>query len=110
MGLSQYSVEDRREVAGRGVDDAEDFGGRGLLLQGLTRLGDEARVLHRDNGLRRKVLQQRDLLVGKRLRMPAVNRQRAHKNVVLPQRNRQQAAAASDLDEPAGIFMAGAVM
>ena len=40
-------------------------GRRGLLLQGFTRLGNQPRVLHRDHGLRRKVLQQRDLPVCK---------------------------------------------
>ena len=39
------------------IDDAEHLGGRGLLLQGLARLGDEARVLHRDDRLRREALQ-----------------------------------------------------
>ena len=40
------------------------LGGRGLLLQRLARLGDQPRVLHRDDRLRGEVLQQRDLLVG----------------------------------------------
>ena len=38
------------------------LGGRGLLLQGLARLGQEPRVLHRDHRLRGEILQQRDLL------------------------------------------------
>ena len=46
--------------------DLQYLGGRGLLLQGLARLGQEPRVLHRDHRLRREVLQQRDLLFGKR--------------------------------------------
>ena len=49
------------------------LGGRGLLLQGLARLGDEPRVLHRDHRLRREVLQQRDLLVGERPHFLAVD-------------------------------------
>jgi hypothetical protein len=35
----QDRVEHRREVAGRAVDYLQDFGGRGLLLQRLARLG-----------------------------------------------------------------------
>ena len=31
--LFQHRVEHRREVAGRGIDDLQHFGGRGLLLQ-----------------------------------------------------------------------------
>ena len=70
--LFQDRVEHRREVAGRGVDDLQHLGGRGLLLQGLARLGDQPRVLHRDHRLRREVLQQRDLLVGERPDLLAV--------------------------------------
>jgi len=55
--LFQHRIEDRREVAGRGIDDLQYLGGRGLLLQGLARLGHEPRVLHRNDGLRRDVLQ-----------------------------------------------------
>ena len=70
--LFQHRVEHRREVAGRGIDDLQHLGGRGLLLQGLARLGDEPRVLHRDHRLRREILQQRDLLVGERPHFVAV--------------------------------------
>ena len=62
--LFQHRVEHRREIAGRGVDDLQHLGGRGLLLQCLARLGDQPRVLHRDDRLRGEVLQQGDLLVG----------------------------------------------
>jgi hypothetical protein len=53
---SQHRVEHRSQVARRGIDDAEHLGGRGLLLQGLAGLGDEPRVLDRDDRLRREVL------------------------------------------------------
>src|SRR5437899_435536 len=54
--LFEHRVEHRREVARRGIDDLQDFGSRGLLLQGLAGLGDEPRVLHRDHGLGGEVL------------------------------------------------------
>ena len=38
--LLQHRVEHRRKVAGRGIDDAEYFGGRGLLFQRFARLID----------------------------------------------------------------------
>ena len=41
----------------------------------LARLGDQPRVLHRDDRLRREVLQQRDLLVGERPHLLAVDGQ-----------------------------------
>ncbi len=39
----------------------------------LARLGKQPRVLHRDHRLRREVLQQRDLLVGERPNLLAVD-------------------------------------
>src|SRR5262249_20346075 len=63
--LLQHHVEHRREVTGRGVDDAQHLGGRGLLLQRLTRLRDKPRVLHRDDGLVPEGLKKCDLLVRK---------------------------------------------
>ena len=73
MRLLQHRVEHRREIAGRRIDDLQDLGGRGLLLQRLARLGDQPRVLHRDDRLRREVLQQRDLLVGERTDLLAID-------------------------------------
>src|SRR6516165_9240272 len=37
--LCEHRVEHGSEVTGRGVDDAQDLGGRGLLLQRLVTLG-----------------------------------------------------------------------
>src|SRR5262249_30226780 len=37
--LFEKRIESRGEVAGRGVDDSQYFGGRGLLLQCFARLG-----------------------------------------------------------------------
>ena len=37
--LFEHRVEHRPEVAGRAVDDLQDLGGRGLLLQRLVALG-----------------------------------------------------------------------
>ena len=71
--LFQHRVEHRREVAGRGVDDLQYLGGRGLLLQRFARLGEEPRVLHRDDRLRGEILEQRDLLVGERSDLLAVD-------------------------------------
>src|SRR5438067_1358196 len=43
--LSQHGMEHGVEVAGRGVDDLQDLGGRGLLRQGLVPLGGAKRQL-----------------------------------------------------------------
>src|SRR5437867_2959331 len=50
-GFFEHRVEYWREVAGRGVDDPKHLGGGGLLLQRLARLGDQPRILDRDDGL-----------------------------------------------------------
>ena len=62
--LFQHRVEYRGEIAGRGIDDAQDLGSGGLLLQGLARLGQQPRVLHRDHRLSREIFQKRDLFSG----------------------------------------------
>src|SRR6516162_11096430 len=64
--LFQDRVEDGGEIAGRGVDDLQYLGSGGLLLQGLARLGQEPRILHRDDSLRREILQQRYLFISER--------------------------------------------
>ena len=63
--LFQYRIEHRGEIAGRAIDDLQYLGRRGLLLQGLARLGQEPRILYRDHCLGREILQQRNLSVGK---------------------------------------------
>ncbi len=72
MRLVENRVEHRSEVAGGRVDDAEHLGGRGLLLQRLAGFGDEPRVLDRDDRLRREILEQRDLLLGERFDVLAI--------------------------------------
>src|SRR5215831_8487092 len=54
--LLQDCVEHRGEIAGRGIDDLQYLGGGGLLFQCLARLGQESRVFHRNDRLRRKIL------------------------------------------------------
>ena len=51
MRLFQDRLEHWLEITRRGVDDAENFGSRGLALQSLARLGQEPRILHRDDRL-----------------------------------------------------------
>src|SRR5438045_3213905 len=99
MRLLQYRVEYRRQIAGRGIDDPQHLGGRGLLLQGLLRLGDQPRVFHRDDRLRREVLQQRNLLVGERINLLAVDRDQAEKRVLFTKRNHELGSGAADLSE-----------
>jgi hypothetical protein len=72
--LLKHGVKHRGEIAGRGIDDLQYLGGCGLLLQCFARLGQQPRVLHRDDRLRREILQQRDLLVGEGSYLLAIHR------------------------------------
>ena len=102
MRLFQDRVEHRREVAGRGIDDLQHLGRRGLLLQSLARLGQEPRVLHRDDRLRREILQQRDLLLGKRPDLLAIDRDRAEQPAVLAKRHIRMRANTAEIDQAPG--------
>src|SRR5437763_16527455 len=73
QGLFQHRIEQWGEVAGRRVDDLQDFGGCGLPLERLARLRDQPRVVHRDDRLRRKVLNQRDLAIAEWSHLLAVH-------------------------------------
>src|ERR1700751_2031861 len=54
--LFEDRVEHWGEIAWRGIDDRKYLSGRGLLRQGLARLGQQPRILHRDYRLRREIL------------------------------------------------------
>jgi hypothetical protein len=83
------------------IDHLQYLGGGGLLLQSLARLGDESGILHRDDRLRGKVLQQRYLLVGERPRLASVDGDDAEERTVLAQRHRQKRAPTAEIDEGA---------
>src|SRR5215470_2634843 len=44
--LFEHRVEYRLEVARRRIDDPQHLGGRGLLIQRLSRLGQQPHILH----------------------------------------------------------------
>ena len=94
MRLFEHRVEHRREIAGRGIDDLQYLGGRGLLLQCLARLGQEPRVLHRDDRLRREILEQRDLFLGERSDLSRAATIMPRKRIIPAQRHVEDAARA----------------
>src|SRR5262249_21813080 len=63
MAFSSKVSNTGARVAGRRVDDLQDLRRRGLLLQCLPRLGNEPRVLHCNDRLRREILEQRKLIL-----------------------------------------------
>src|SRR5262245_1661680 len=107
--LVQNRVEHRGEIARRGVDDTQYLGGRRLLLQGLARLGDQPRILHRDDRLRGEILQQRDLLVGERPYLAPIEGHVAEKRLFLAQRDAEMAARAAEFEKRSLRRCAGAV-
>src|SRR5262245_40492860 len=98
VSLLQNRIKDGRKIAGRAVDDAQYLGGRGLLLQGLARLGDQPRVLYCNDCLRGEVLQQRDLLVGERPHLLAVRGDDTQQFAILAQSDHDVAARAAEVD------------
>ncbi len=60
-GFFEHGVEHGREVAGRGVDDLQYLGGRGLLLERLALFGEAPGIFHGERGLRGERLDQGDL-------------------------------------------------
>ena len=69
----QNGLEYRFEIARRRADDLEHIGGRGLLLQRLAQLVEQARILDGDDGLRGEILDQLDLLVRERTYFLAID-------------------------------------
>src|SRR6516162_10201563 len=108
--LLEDGVEYRCEIARRAVDDLQDFGGGGLLLQGLARFSQEPCVLHRNNRLVREVLQQRDLFVGKRPNLLAERSDDAKQRVVFAQRNRKQSARTTEFDQSVVLLRSAATV
>src|SRR6516164_7312235 len=64
--LIEDRIEYRRKITGRGVDNLEHLGGRGLLFQGFAGLVDEPRILHRYDGFGGETFKQRDLFFRER--------------------------------------------
>ncbi len=98
--LLQDRVEHRPEVAGRAVDHLQDLGGRGLLFQCLAGLGDQTGVLDRDHRLVGKILQQRDLFVGKRPHLPATGRDGPDQRLVLAKGHSQCCTCPGEAGSP----------
>src|SRR5207248_3959485 len=73
LSISTLSLHDALPISGRGIDDPQHLGGRGLLFQRLACLGNEPRVLHSDDRLGGEVLQQRDLVIRERSDFPAID-------------------------------------
>jgi len=96
--LFEHRAKDWGKIAGRGIDNLQYLSGRGLLLQRLARLGQEPRILHRDNGLGSEVLQQRDLFLGECTDFPAIEGDRPEQGAMLPQCDSHQAARPAKFD------------
>ena len=78
--ILEHGLEYRLQLAGRTADDLEHFRSRRLLLQrlakivgALAQLVQQPRILDGDDGLRGEVLDQLDLLVGKRADLLAID-------------------------------------
>jgi len=104
--LLHYRLEYRCEVARRGVDDLQYLGGRGLLLQRLSRLGEEPRVLHCDDRLRCEILKQCDLFLGKRPHLRAEDQINSYQHTLFSQRDGGSRPRAAKLNQGAPLRVA----
>src|SRR5215471_16209531 len=102
----KHRLEHGRKVPRRRIDHAQYLGSRRLLLQCLARLGQEPRVFHSDDRLRRKVLQQGYLLVRKRPDLTAVDSKVPQCGIVLTQRHDEQCANAAEIGYSPGDWIA----
>ena len=82
----------------RAADYCQDFGGGGLLLQGLAQLVEQAGVLDGDDGLRGEVREQRDLPVGEETNFLAKDADDSNHRVILEQRRNDDGPKATKLD------------
>ena len=95
----QHSLEYRLELTRRTADDLEHVGGGRLLLQRFAQLIEQPRVLDGDDGLRGKVRDKLDLLVGKRSYLLAVDDDAADQLAILEHRHEQHCARPSAVDQ-----------
>jgi hypothetical protein len=104
------------KIEGRAADDLQHVAGRGLVLErflqvagALLQLAEQPRILHRDHRLRGEILQQRDLLLGERPNLPAVDHNVAEHPSVLQQRHQKVGAGASEIDQSEAIGVAALI-
>ncbi len=100
--LAEHRVEHGYQVAGRAADDAQNFGGRGLLFQGFGKfprsrlyLIEQASIFDRDHRLIGEGAQQLNVTVGKCSGLLASYADQADRTVGARQRCEQQTAKAS---------------
>ena len=91
-------IQHRLQIEGRTADDLEHVRGRGLLLQRLPQFVEQPRVLDGDDGLGGEVLHQRDLLVGERPHLLAIDIEIADVFAVLEHRNEEDSSCTRTLD------------
>ena len=92
-------VEHGLKIEGRAADDLEHVGGGGLLLQRFAQLVEQPGVLDGDDGLRGEILHQRDLLIGERPHLLAVDSDPPDQLVVLEHRHDDEGASAGQVEK-----------
>src|SRR5262249_19588096 len=92
------------------IDHLQDLGHCGLLLQRLALLGQQSRVLHRNDCLCREVLEQRNFLIREWPDLLAVGSQCSEqRTVLLTKRNRNIPARSAEFAHRAMPWFASAV-
>src|SRR5262245_59497205 len=94
------------EIECRPADDLQHVGGRGLLLERFAQLVEQTCVLYRDHGLRSKVLDQVDLLIGKGTYLLAGENDCSDQFIVLEHWDRKDGPIAANFDARSHEWMA----
>src|SRR5262245_33986419 len=97
-GRFNERLQYRLEIEGRAADNFQHVGGGGLLLQRLSQLVEQTRVLDCNHRLRGEVLHQFNLLVGERPHLLPVDGDRAEQHILLEHRYREVGEDAADID------------
>src|SRR5262249_17543783 len=90
--------ERRFQFTGRTADDAEDLGGRGLLLERFTQFVEQAHVLDGDDSLRGEILNQIYLLIVEGSDLLTIDGDDSNEFIVLEHRDIEKGPIAAELN------------
>src|SRR6516162_2954842 len=105
-GILDHCVKYRSELARRAGDDPQHLRGRGLPIQRLAQLVEQARVVDGDDGLTREARHQIDLLFGEGANLLPVNADDADHLVLLEHRNGEHGSSAAEFNTRHGNWVA----
>jgi hypothetical protein len=104
-GVLQHSLKHRLQLTGRTADHLENLRRRGLLLQRLAQLVEQARIFDSDDGLLREIADQLDLFVCEGSYLLAVDGNRADHISFLKHRHHERSADTANVSRDNGQWI-----